>query len=127
MIPFSSQDPFRHPMRTSLHALYGLRITGKCFDLAQLRASTQVQSLLDGPIAAIETRDDVLDMIRDTRLSDPDSWRKVIQGVPSAERKYLGQVHDMLGEMATEYKGRTRNAFIYNFKQGGCLYYDLGS
>jgi len=94
---------------------------------AQSRAFTLVQSFLDGPIVAIETRDEVLKMIRETRLSDPDSWRKVIQNVSSPERKYLSQVHEMLGDIATEYKGKTRNAFIYNFKQGGCVYYDLGS
>jgi len=127
-LPFSSYDSFFYSLPTSpLYALYSLGITGKHFDPAQSRASTLVQSFLDGPIVAIETRDDVLDMIRDTRLSDPDSWRKVIQSVPSAERKYLSQVHDTLGDMATEYKGKTRNAFIYNFKQGGCVYYDLGS
>ncbi|KAI9721487.1 MAG: hypothetical protein M1812_002249 [Candelaria pacifica] len=80
----------------------------------------------DGPIAAIDTRDEVFDAIRTTRLSDPDSWRKVIQGVPLAERKYLSQVHELVSDLAKEVKGVTRTAFIYNFRTGGRIYYDLG-
>ncbi len=93
---------------------------------AQLRAQDLVHSLLDGPIAAIEVKDDILEAIRDTRLSDPDSWRKVIQNAPVAERKYLAQVHELLSDMAEEMKNTTRNAFIYNFRTGACIYYDLG-
>ena len=85
-----------------------------------------MNSFLEGPIAAIEIKDDVLDSIRDTRLSDPDSWRKLIQNAPVAERKYLSQVHGLLSDMADEMKGATRNAFIYNFRTGACIYYDLG-
>ncbi len=80
----------------------------------------------DGPIAAIDARDEVFDAIRKTRLSDPDSWRKVIQGVPLAERKYLSQVHELISDLAKNVKGTTRTAFIYNFRTGGRLYYDLG-
>ncbi|KAF4636697.1 hypothetical protein G7Y89_g1387 [Cudoniella acicularis] len=57
---------------------------------AQAHAATLVQSFLDGPIAAIETTDHVLELIRDTKLSDPDSWRKVTHAVPTAERRYIG-------------------------------------
>ncbi|KAI9875262.1 MAG: hypothetical protein M1830_008699 [Pleopsidium flavum] len=95
-------------------------------EAAQSRAQELVHSFLDGPIAAIEVKDDVLDSIRDTRLSDPDSWRKIIQNAPVAERKYLSQVHELISDMADEMKGTTRNAFIYNFRTGACIYYDLG-
>ncbi|KAI9837549.1 MAG: hypothetical protein M1819_007200 [Sarea resinae] len=95
-------------------------------EAAQTRTQELAGSFLDGPIAAIDTRDEVLDAIRDTRLSDPDSWRGVIQSVPLAERKYLSQVHELLGDMAKDSRGTTRNAFIYNFRTGGCIYYDLG-
>ncbi|KAI9700411.1 MAG: hypothetical protein M1836_002426 [Candelina mexicana] len=80
----------------------------------------------DGPIAAIDTRDEVFDAIQGTRLSDPDSWRKIIQGVPLAERKYLSQVHELISDLAKDVKGTTRTAFVYNFRTGGRLYYDLG-
>ncbi|KAH0562566.1 hypothetical protein GP486_002750 [Trichoglossum hirsutum] len=94
-------------------------------EAALTRTQELVQSFQDSPIAAIETRDDILDMIRETRLSDPDSWRKVIQSVPLTERKYLSQVHELLNDMAQDAKVTTRNAFIYNFRTGACIYYDL--
>ncbi|KAK8432577.1 hypothetical protein IWX49DRAFT_112628 [Phyllosticta citricarpa] len=46
----------------------------------------------------IETKDEILDMLRDTRLSDADSWRRAIQSVPLVERGYLQEVMDMLRE-----------------------------
>jgi translation initiation factor 2-alpha kinase 4 len=48
---------------------------------AQSRAATLVNSFLDGPIAAIETTDQVMEILRETRLSDPESWRKATQSV----------------------------------------------
>ncbi|KKK25383.1 hypothetical protein ARAM_005483, partial [Aspergillus rambellii] len=98
---------------------------------ALLRSREVVEKALDGPIAAIDTRDDLLEAIRDTRLSDPDSWRAVIQNAPLTERKYLGQVHELLSDLANESRAdgteNFSNAFIYNFRTGSCLYYDLGS
>lgn len=92
---------------------------------AQGRASLLVQSFLDGPIAAIETTDHVMDLIRETRLSDPDSWRKVSQSVPTSERRYIGEIHDLMKGMAHNNKDITRNAFVYNFRTGTCIYYDM--
>lgn len=90
-----------------------------------------VEKALNGPIAAIDTRDDLLEAIRDTRLSDLDSWRTVIQNAPLTERKYLNQVHELLSDLANESRAEgaedSENAFIYNFRTGSCLYYDLGS
>jgi translation initiation factor 2-alpha kinase 4 len=84
-----------------------------------------------GPIAAIDIGDDILDSIRDTRLSDPDSWRATIQNAPLNERKYLTQVHELLRDMASTGHARSgadgyTNAFIYNLRTGSCVYYDLG-
>lgn len=99
---------------------------------ALLRSREVVDRSLDGPIAAIDTRDDVLESLRETRLSDPDSWRTVIQNAPLTERKYLGFVHEMLSDFANESKdpetgqGKYSNAFIYNYRTGSCIYYDLG-
>lgn len=87
---------------------------------------------MDGPIAAIDTRDDVLEAIRDTRLSDPDSWRTIIQNAPLTERKYLTQVHELLLDFANERHANSdttntySNAFIYNYRTGACINYDLG-
>lgn len=99
---------------------------------ALLRSREVVDKALNGPIAAIDTRDDLLEAIRDTRLSDPDSWRTVIQNAPVTERKYLGQVHELLCDLANESLkerpagGGYANAFIYNYRTGSCIYYDLG-
>jgi translation initiation factor 2-alpha kinase 4 len=93
---------------------------------AQGRAASLVHSFLDGPIAAIETTDHVLELIKETRLSDPDSWRKVSHAVPTTERRYIGEIHDLLKGMAFQNKDTTRNSFIYNFRTGTCIYYDLG-
>ncbi|KAJ5626841.1 hypothetical protein N7528_004268 [Penicillium herquei] len=99
---------------------------------ALLRSREIVENARNGPVAAIDTRDDVLDAIRGTRLSDPESWRSVIQNAPLTERKYLGQVHELLRDLAAEAhtenepsEGYT-NAFIYNYRTGSCVYYDLG-
>ncbi|KAF9890979.1 hypothetical protein FE257_005236 [Aspergillus nanangensis] len=99
---------------------------------ALLRSREVAENALNGPIAAIDTRDDLVEAIRDTRLSDPDSWRTVIQSAPLTERKYLGQVHELLLDLANESRtgdgGETfTNAFIYNYRTGSCLYYDLGN
>lgn len=94
---------------------------------AQGRAATLVNSFLQGPIAAIETTDQVMELLRETRLSDPESWRKVTHAVPTSERRYLGEVHDLMKSLSEQSKDNTRNAFIYNFRTGTCIYYDLGA
>ena len=90
-----------------------------------------VEDALNGPVAAIDTRDELLEAIRKTRLSDPESWRTVIQNAPLTERKYLTQVHELLLDLATESRvdgmESFSNAFIYNYRTGSCIYYDLGS
>lgn len=98
---------------------------------ALLHAREVADKALNGPVAAIDTRDDVLDAIRDTRLSDPDSWRTVIQSAPLTERKYLSQVHELMNDLANESRDANdgkesyTNAFIYNYRTGSCIYYDL--
>ncbi|KAL2068186.1 hypothetical protein VTL71DRAFT_16284 [Oculimacula yallundae] len=94
---------------------------------AQARAGSLVHEFLDGPIAAIETTDQVMELIRGTRLSDPESWRQVMHAVQTAERRYLGEVHDLMTTLAFQNKEITRNSFIYNFRTGKCIYYDLGA
>lgn len=94
---------------------------------AQGRAATLVQSFLDGPVAAIETTDHVMDLLRETRLSDPESWRKAMHAVPTVERKYMGEILDLMTALSQQNKEITRNSFIYNFRTGMCIYYDLGA
>lgn len=99
--------------------------------IALLSSREVAEKARSGPVAAIDTRDDVLDSIRDTRLSDPDSWRSAIQKAPLTERKYLSQVYELLTDLASENRAkdsaeRYSNAFIYNYRTGSCVYYDLG-
>jgi eukaryotic translation initiation factor 2-alpha kinase 4 len=96
-------------------------------ETAHAQAAFLVQSFLDGPILAIETTDHVMDLIRETRLSDADSWRKVSQSVTTTEKRYIGEIHDMMESLAFQNKDVTRNSFIFNFRTSSCMYYDLGA
>lgn len=98
---------------------------------AQASAGRLVQTFLEGPIAAIETSDAVIDLIRGTSLSDPESWRRVEHSVGTVEKKYVREIHDMLQQWRWEWEARKEgsaaNAFVYNFRTGKCVYYDLGA
>ena len=71
-------------------------------------------------------KDDIFDGLRDTRLTDPESWRRYIQSAPVAERQYLSKVHDLLLDKAKAAKGNNRSAWVYNFRTKACICYDLG-
>ncbi len=97
---------------------------------AQAAAARLVSSFLEGLIAAIETTDALMDLIRtSTSLSDPDSWRKAEQLVGTSERKYVREIQEMLqGWREGWLAGKLpMHAFVYNFRTGNCLYYDLSA
>ncbi|PHH90491.1 hypothetical protein CDD83_3524 [Cordyceps sp. RAO-2017] len=96
---------------------------------AQASAASLVRSFLDGPILAVETSDQVMDLVRESCLSDHESWRKVEHTVTTSEKRYVRELHDQLDTWRWTYekKNGSRHAFIYNFRSGTCLYYDLGS
>ena len=114
---------------------------------AQAAAAIEVRSFLEGPIIAIETSDMVMELIRHTSLSEPESWRRAENSVTTTEKNYIREVHDMLlssrdkcrrgehvrgeagggGGSGTSEVGQSRHAFVYNFRSGTCIYYDLGS
>ena len=96
---------------------------------AQVSASSLVRSFLDGPILAIETTDQVMDLMRDTYLSEPESWRKVEHAVTTSEKKYVREIHDQLDTWRWKFERNdgTRHSFLYNFRSGTCIYYDLGA
>ncbi|KAK4159032.1 anticodon binding domain of tRNAs-domain-containing protein [Cladorrhinum sp. PSN259] len=96
---------------------------------AQASASRLVNEFLEGPIAAIETSDDVMDLIKSTCITDSDSWRRVEQSVRTAEKKYIREIYDMLMAWRSEWevKKGPAHAFVYNFRTGKCIYYDLGA
>lgn len=93
---------------------------------AQHHRQEYLQSCGDSPIIAIETKDDVFDGIVETRLSDPESWRKFIQNAAPGERQYLGQLQTMLKNVAKETSGGSGSAIIYNFRTKACVSYNLG-
>lgn len=104
-------------------------------EAAQTRAQSLLSEYSSAPIAAIETRDELMDVIRNTRLGDAESWRRAIQSVPLADRQYLGQVQDLLEQYKKEWEEglkdaeseeRPRVAMVFNFRTGGMLLYDLG-
>lgn len=87
---------------------------------AHAAAAKLVQGFHDGPIAVIETTDAVLQAIRSTSLSEPETWRKL--DVSNAEKKYVRDVQDMLAEFRDD---GAKHAFVYNFRTGTCIFYDL--
>lgn len=93
---------------------------------AQQHKAEHLQSCADSPIVAIETKDDIFEGIIDTRLSDPESWRKFIQNAPPGERQYLGQLQNLLKAMAKEAKEGNSTAIVYNFRTKACIPYNLG-
>lgn len=92
-------------------------------DGAQRTAREQTQGFLtNSPIAAIDIRDDLLEEIKSTTFSDPESWRKVIQNASALDRRYMQQVHELVQEIAAEGCG---SCFIYNFRTGSMVFYYL--
>ncbi|KAL9026896.1 MAG: hypothetical protein Q9196_004508 [Gyalolechia fulgens] len=87
-----------------------------------------VHGFADGKvqIIAIETKDDIFEGIRETRLGDADSWKRFIQQAPAGDRAYLQDLQELLKSKATRAKPGYRSAFLYNFRTGSCIWYDLG-
>ncbi|KAI1331968.1 serine/threonine-protein kinase gcn2 [Xylariaceae sp. FL0255] len=96
---------------------------------AQNNAASLVQNFLDGPVAAVETTDQVLELIQRTALSDPESWRKAEQSVEKNERRYMKDIHEMLTGWRTSWEqgSGSSHAFVYNFRTTKCIYYDLAA
>jgi translation initiation factor 2-alpha kinase 4 len=120
-------------------------------EAAQARWVEKLDSLKSSAsILAVETRDDVLDLIDKTILSEPETWRGAVQSVPLGERVYVGQIQEVLAGWKREWVddggggggggggtagvagtggaggGHERVACVFNFRTGKCLYYDLG-
>lgn len=93
---------------------------------AQAHKRAYLHACADSPIVAIETKDEIFEGIIETRLSDPDSWKRFIQGAAPGERQYLGQLQNMLKNMQKEVTPSNSNAIIYNFRTKACISYHLG-
>jgi eukaryotic translation initiation factor 2-alpha kinase 4 len=96
---------------------------------AQANAAGLMQQFLEGPIAAVEASDSVLELIQETTLSDAETWRKAEQSVDKNEKRYMRDIHDMLETWRSNWKDKSssRHAFVYNFRTTKCIYYDLGA
>jgi translation initiation factor 2-alpha kinase 4 len=98
---------------------------------AHASAAKLVETFLDGPIVAIETTDEVMNRVQRTPLSDPESWRDTEHSVSNVEKKYIRELHDLLDTMRHNYEQKkgagSRHSFLYNFRTGNCVYYDLGA
>lgn len=94
---------------------------------AQSSAANLLTSFLQGPILAVETTDQVMDMMRSCRLSDAEAWRRLEQSVSSSERKYVREILEQLQACKLDHDGGAgaRHSFVYNFRTGSCLYLDL--
>ena len=95
---------------------------------AQEQWSRKLDETKSGPILAVETRDDVLDLIQQTRLSDAESWRKAIHSVSLNDRQYVQQIQETLSSWRNEWAegDGMREACVFNFRTQHCIYYDLG-
>ena len=95
---------------------------------AQEQWTRKLDETKNAPILAVETRDDVLDLIQQTRLSDAESWRRTVQGVQLNDRQYVQQIHEMLSSWRKKWSENDgmREACVFNFRTQHCIYYDLG-
>ena len=94
-------------------------------EAAHGRVNEVVESLRNGSVASVEMSEELFDFIRETRLSQPDSWRKLVQTAPLADRQYVQEVQQMIVRFKEARAPGIRNCFIYNFRTGGCICYDF--
>lgn len=128
----SSSDPEKRQIVQVLVAQHRSKKSNKwnIVEAAQLRTQSLLSDYSNAPVAAVETKDEVLDAIRGTKLSDPESWRKVVQVQHPGERDYIGQIQNLLEKFQADWEedkdGLCRCAFLYNFRTGHVVLYDLG-
>lgn len=74
-------------------------------------------------VLAIDTDDETLQKIRNSRLTDVESWRSIRHSVALNDRGYMQEVQEQLQEWAN---AGEEGAFLYNYKTKACIFYDLG-
>lgn len=87
---------------------------------AQELAETMRQNF---KVLAIDTDDDTLHRIRNTRLSDGESWRSLRHSVALTEREYVQEIQEQLQDWSN--RGQ-EGAFLCNYKTKTCIIYDFG-
>ncbi|CAZ82886.1 unnamed protein product [Tuber melanosporum] len=97
---------------------------GNIISAAQRAASELLTNFFrDAPIAAIDVRDDILHAIKYAGLHDQEAWRKIIQGSPAVDRKYISQVQDLLVDLKEN--SRTNGCLVFNYRTGVIVFYHL--
>lgn len=74
-------------------------------------------------VLAIDTDDETLQRLRNTRLADGDSWRALRHTVALAEREYVQQIQEQLQDWSNSGQ---EGAFLCNYKTKTCISYDFG-
>ncbi|KAK5097358.1 eukaryotic translation initiation factor 2-alpha kinase [Exophiala xenobiotica] len=74
-------------------------------------------------VLAIDTDDDTLHRIRNTRLSDGETWRTLRHAVALTEREYVQEIQEQLMDWS---KAGQDGAFLCNYKTKTCIFYDFG-
>jgi len=96
-------------------------------DQAQTSAAGFLDALTSGPILGVETSDGALTLIQSTPLSSVEGWKKLEQAAGSGGKGYVRQIHEELSTWRAECEEekRSRHCFIYNFRTGKIIYFDL--
>jgi len=74
-------------------------------------------------VLAIDTDDETLQRIRNTRLADGETWRTLRHAVALTEREYIQEIQEQLVDWN---KAGQEGAFLYNYKTKSCIFYDFG-
>ncbi|CAN8095780.1 unnamed protein product [Discula destructiva] len=92
----------------------------KVVEEAQLASTALLQGFQDSDIVAVETSDNVLQAVNRTKLSEPETWRKL--DVSNVEKQYVRDLQEILTNVRD---AGAKDAFVYNFRTGSCVHYDL--
>lgn len=74
-------------------------------------------------ILAIDTDDETLQKLRNTRLADSESWRSLRHSVNLTDRDYVQEIQQQLQDWCDAGQD---GAFLCNFKTKRCIFYDFG-
>lgn len=75
-------------------------------------------------VLAIDTDDETLQKLRNTRLTDSESWRTLRHSVTLNERDYVQEIQRQLHDWCE--LGQD-GAFVCNYKTKRCIFYDFGN
>lgn len=93
----------------------------KVVEDAQHASSKLLQGFQDSDIVAVETSDSVLLAVsQTTKLSEPETWRKL--DVSNVEKSYVRDLQDILMKWRD---AGAKDTFVYNFRTGSCVLYDV--